>query len=285
MQGLGAGKQLGRAELGQGALALEESAWPLAEPPGMARPWGHQLADVTLKAKSGPGGPEGVGTGLTEPGEVEGHLLARTPAHAAHRLVLAPLAPAGPVRSRTCRWLRPGACGSCGGIARGLGMRSCQVGRLQAGGGALPAPGRGLGGGASGLGEPHRPPCPGGQRADTAGSRIAAPGQEALWGEPSSRASLRRASVLRLPGSSDGRRRYLEWRPRGASDCDLSRLPVSGRGSCRPSVQTGQKRERCSPAQWADPQVTRQVAGPPQVTRQGADPQVTRQGGRPPPTS
>lgn len=74
----GAGKRLGRAELGQGALALEESAWPLAEPPGMARPWGHRLADVTLKAKSGPGGPEGVGTGLTEPGEVEGHLLART---------------------------------------------------------------------------------------------------------------------------------------------------------------------------------------------------------------
>ena len=222
-----------------------------------------------------------MGTGLTEPGEVEGHLLARSPAHAAHGLLLAPPAPAGPVRSRTCRWLRPRACGSCRGVARALGTRSCQVGRLQAGGGALPAPGRGLGVGASGLGEPHRPPCRGGQRADTAGSRIAAPGQEALWGEPSSRASLRRASVLGLPGSSNGRRRYLEWRPRGASDCDLSRLPVSGRGSCRPSVQTGQKQERCSPAQWADPQVTRQVAGP-QVTRRGADPQVTRQGGRPP---
>lgn len=69
----------------------------------MARPWGDRLADAALKAKLGPGGPEGVGTGLTEPGEVQGPLLTRTPSYMAHRLVLAPLAPAGPVQSRTCR--------------------------------------------------------------------------------------------------------------------------------------------------------------------------------------
>ena len=272
----------GRGGARPGALALEGSAWPRAEPPGMARPWGDRLADAALKAKLGPGGPEGVGTGLTEPGEVQGPLLTRTPSYMAHRLVLAPLAPAVPVRSRTCRWLRPGACGPCGGVARGLGTRSCRLGRLQAGGGTVPAPGRGLGVGASGLGEPHSPPCPGGQRADTDRSRTAAPGQEALWGERSSRASLRRASALGLPGSSDGRRRHLEWRPWGASDCSLSRLPVSGRGSCRPSVQTGQKRERCSQHSGQTPRSHGGgQAEPLQVTQRGADPQVTQRGADP----
>lgn len=66
----GGGKRLGRAELSQGTLASEGSAWPLAEPPGTAHPWGHRLADVTLKAKSGAQEAlRGMGTVLTKPGE------------------------------------------------------------------------------------------------------------------------------------------------------------------------------------------------------------------------
>lgn len=39
----------------------------------------------------------GSGAGLTEPGEVEGHLLPEVAAHVVQRLALVPLVPASPV--------------------------------------------------------------------------------------------------------------------------------------------------------------------------------------------
>lgn len=88
------------------------------------------LETITLKTKvGGPGGPKGQWVGLTQPGEVEGHLLPEVPAHVVQRLVPVPLAPAGPVleqdlplvEARGPRALR----GCCEGA---LGTRSQWVG-------------------------------------------------------------------------------------------------------------------------------------------------------------
>lgn len=182
-----------------GALALEVSLAAGWSPLAWLALGGPIRQTLALKVGSRRP-PEGVGTGLTEPGEVQGPLLTRTPSH----MPTGWCSPLPPRRSQSgagpaAGWEGPWPADPAWGVARGWGRGAVGWGdcrQVEA-----PAPHQaGVQVWGFRAGRAPQSPLPWWTEADTDRSRTAAPGQEALWGERSSRASLRRASALGLPG-------------------------------------------------------------------------------------